>query len=450
MEANRKLSVPTLEEIRQNFRSNIEFASVGSLVKRGVLFVEDGNHGEYRPRQHEFVAEGVPFIRPPDLKDGRVDLEQCDRISDVAFRRVRKGIGQGGDIVLTHRATVGRLAIAEPDAPTFVANPGTTIWRSLDSTVLNQKYLYAFMRSSALAQQLDAQVGHTSTFDYVSLTQQRQLIVALPSIGIQERIADRICVFDDKIELNRRMNRVLEEMARAIFKAWFVEFEPVRAKAAGATGFPGMPQDVFEELPDSFVDSELGPIPKGWEVGVIAGLGRFVNGKAFTKHANGKGRMIIRIAELNSGPGPSTKYSDIEAAADNTAFPDDILFAWSGSLDVYRWHRDEAIINQHIFKVVPEGFPSWFVYYQLANAMPFFQQIASTKATTMGHIKRDHLSQATFAVPSNGIIAGAEEVMRSLYDLIHINERESLVLAATRDTLLPKLISGELQVGDES
>lgn len=146
----------------------------------------------------------------------------------------------------------------------------------------------------------------------------------------------------------------------------------------------------------------------------------------------------------------TAKYSDIDAEPEYTAFPDDILFAWSGSLGVYRWHRDEAIINQHIFKVVPRNCPKWYVYYRLVQAMPFFQSIASTKATTMGHIKRGHLSDALFAAPPTWLVKAAEDQIRPLYDLVHCNERESFALANTRDTLLFKLISGELRLeGDE-
>lgn len=270
--------------------------------------------------------------------------------------------------------------------------------------------------------------------------------VKVPPIEEQLAIAEVLGSLDDKIDLNQRMNRALQKMTWAIFKAWFVDFEPVKAKAHGASSFPGMPQDAFDQLPNRLVESDIGEIPQGWSVQAVAEIADYINGRAFTKHANGQGRMIIRIAELNSGPGSATKYSDIETEPEYTAFPDDILFAWSGSLDVHRWHRDEAIINQHIFKVVPKDCPKWYVYYRLVEAMPFFQSIASTKATTMGHIKRGHLSDALFAAPPSWLVEAAEDQIRPLYDLVHCNERESFALANTRDALLPKLIRGELRL----
>ena len=128
------------------------------------------------------------------------------------------------------------------------------------------------------------------------------------------------------------------------------------------------------------------------------------------------------------------------------AYPDDILFAWSGSLNVYRWHRDEALINQHIFKVVCEKYPKWFVFHQLQEAMPFFQGVAAGKATTMGHIKRHHLSEAELVVPPESVLDHATEAIQPIYGQVHRNQRQSMTLAVIRDTLLPKLLSGEIRL----
>ena len=158
--------------------------------------------------------------------------------------------------------------------------------------------------------------------------------------------------------------------------------------------------------------------------------------------------MVIRIAELNSGPGPSTAYSDTVAAPEHVAKPGDLLFSWSGSLGVYRWVRDEALINQHIFKVVCDSFPQWFVHQHLAEALPFFQGIAADKATTMGHIKREHLLQWDIAIPPGEVLEVVDQLIGPLYDHVFVNERESLILVALRDTLLPELLSGEIRVRD--
>jgi len=186
-----------------NFGTELNVVSVLELVEKGLIFVEDGNHGNNRPRKNEFVEDGIPFIRPPDLKNGRVDFSGIDSINEEGFNRVRKGIAKSGDIILTHRATVGRIAITdESDPPVFVTNPGTTVWRTLDDSVLDQQYLYCYMRSPEFMSQLWANVGNNCTFDYVSLTQQRALLVSFPHISKQRSIASKIRNIDKKIEVN--------------------------------------------------------------------------------------------------------------------------------------------------------------------------------------------------------------------------------------------------------
>jgi type I restriction enzyme S subunit len=171
----------------RNYGSTLCLALVEELEAEGCIFVEDGNHGEYRPQPDEFVSVGVPFVRPGNLIDGRVDLAGCDRINQTAFHRVRKGIGRGGDIVVTTNATIGRVGIARPDAPVFVTNPQTTVWRSTNSDILDQRYLFCFMRSAGFQEQLRMHTGRNATFDYVSLTKQRGLTVPLPPLAEQTR-----------------------------------------------------------------------------------------------------------------------------------------------------------------------------------------------------------------------------------------------------------------------
>lgn len=275
-----------------------------------------------------------------------------------------------------------------------------------------------------------------------------QIEVLRPPLPEQRSIARVLGGLDDKIELNRRMNRTLEDLARGLFRSWFVDFDPVLRRAGAAGPRPGATPHTppHAPWPARLVDSPLGPIPEGWRVGTVADLARYVNGRNFTKDASGTGRMVVRIAELNSGPGGSTVYNDVKAEPENVVHPGDLLFAWSGSLDVYRWHRDEALVNQHIFKVVCEAYPQWFVHFHLCEAMPFFQGIAADKATTMGHIKREHLRQAELALPTDAALKYAGAQIEPIYARMLANERDSLRLAATRDALLPVLLSGEVRL----
>src|SRR5690349_6365640 len=240
--------------------------SVAELQDQGVLLVEDGNHGEYRPRREEFGDGTYAFIRAADMYDGRILFESAQKINDTAFGRLRKGIGRGGDVLFSHKGTVGKLAMVPLDAPPFVCSPQTTFWRTLDEHRLDRRYLYCFMRSREFTGQWMARKGETDMADYVSLTAQRQLSIALPAIDKQRAIAGVLGPLDDKIDLNRRMTRILERLAYTIFRAWFVDFEPVKAKASGSTSFVSMPQPVFDALPTRMADSEIGLVPDGWDV----------------------------------------------------------------------------------------------------------------------------------------------------------------------------------------
>lgn len=134
--------------------SNDEVATVSSLQEAGALLVEDGNHGEYRPRRDEFVVDGVAFVRAADISGGFVDFERADAIDEVALERLRKGIGLPGDILLTHKGTVGRVARVPNDAPPFVCSPQTTFWRILDPNRLDPGFSYT--GTFALPRSLDS------------------------------------------------------------------------------------------------------------------------------------------------------------------------------------------------------------------------------------------------------------------------------------------------------
>lgn len=233
--------------------------------------------------------------------------------------------------------------------------------------------------------------------------------IDLPSLEEQQSTAETLGFIDDMIESNQAMVVLVPQLMAAAVE----RMAPVNSA----------------EIP-------------------VSELADFVNGGAYTKGASGTGRMVIRIAELNSGPGSSTVYSDREVPLDKTAFPGDILMSWSGSLGIYRWTSDVALINQHIFKVIPRDFPHWLVYERLRSAMPTFQGIAADKATTMGHIKRHHLTDVKVPIPSKNEIRELEAICSPLWDLWLSVARQNEILVKLRDNLLPELLSGRI-VPDE-
>lgn len=394
----------------------------------------------------DYAESGIPVIRGQNMGPGRWIGGEFVFVSLEKAEQLRANLAHPGDLVFTQRGTLGQVAIVPEKPYDMYLVSQSQMKLTADPSKVDPHFLYYVFsleeqRDYVLRNAIQTGVPHTN------LGILRDTPLLLPSLADQLAIAKILGVLDDKIELNRRMNETLEGIARAIFKSWFVDFDPVRAKMEGREPY-GMDAETAELFPRSFEESSAGLIPSGWRWGSIAEVATYVNGRNFTKDASGSGRMVIRIAELNSGPGASTVFNEVDAQRENVANPDDILFAWSGSLGVHRWHLDEALINQHIFKVVCDESSQWFVFYQLQESMEFFREIASHKATTMGHIKRGHLAEVAVALPPEELLTAASRIIDPPYRMIHVLERESQTLAALRDTLLSKLISGEVQLRD--
>lgn len=389
--------------------SDLRRASVTELQAEGVLLVEDGNHGEYRPRPGEFVDDGVAFIRAADLDAGRVLFNSASRINDRARQRITKGIGAPGDILLSHKGTVGKVAIVQPDAPPFVCSPQTTFWRTLRTDVLDRLYLYAYLRSAHFHGQLASRAGETDMAPYVSLTAQRQLVVPLPPITEQRRIARILGALDDKIELNRRMSETLEAAARAIFRSWFIDDMPAR----------GTVRSLDE-------------------------VAKFLNGLALQRFppTADASLPVIKIAQLHSGDTKGADRASADVPSDYIVRDGDVLFSWSGSLVCVLWAGGRGALNQHLFKVTSADFPKWFYYLWIHQHLADFREIAAGKATTMGHIQRHHLTDAKVNVPPPAVLASADRVLGPMTEQISKRRVEARTLADIRDAMLPRLLSG--------
>jgi type I restriction enzyme S subunit len=275
--------------------------------------------------------------------------------------------------------------------------------------------------------------------------------VDVPPLAEQRTIAAILGALDDKIELNRRMSHTLEQIARAIFQSWFVDFDPVWAKKEGQQP-AGMDVETAALFPDDFEESELGLIPKGWDARALDDTATFLNGLPMQKYPVAEGEAslpVIKIAELHNGIGATTGRASLQVPSDYVVDDGDVLFSWSGSLDTVIWSNGKGALNQHLFKVTSDVFPRWFFYEWLLEHLPEFRQIASGKATTMGHIQRHDLD-VEVGVPNGDMLARLDRVCAPLWHRALRAEKETLVLARLRDALLSKLVSGELQVrGDD-
>lgn len=377
--------------------------------------------GHVGPMAHEYVPIGIPFIRSQDIAPSRIRLDDVKYISMAFHERLRKSSLRPGDVVIVRTGRPGTAAVVPENLPVancadlVIVRPG----EELDARFLAY-YINAAAKNYVAAHLVGAVQQH------FNVGSAKAIGLLLPEIAEQRRIVRVLGAVDDKIDSNRRLAELLEATAATLFRARFVDFVGV----------------------DEVEESEIGRLPRDWRAGSLTDLARFVNGKAFTKHANGCGRPIIRIRELNDGVDHGTPHSDIEIGEDFIAGFDDILFAWSGSLGVYRWPGDESLINQHIFKVIPDGWPAWFVFAWIEAHMAEFRGVARDKATTIGHIQRRHLDESRLPLPTMEAIAEADAVVGPLDRHRAGLVCESRTLSLVRDALLPKLIAGQIRVPD--
>ncbi len=357
-----------------------------------------------------------------------------------------------GDVFLTrtsetmHELGMSCVALQDVDAATF--NGFTKRLRPKAGVEIAPEYAGYFFRSDWFRRQITA-MASLSTRASLNNEMLGRLQMILPDEIDQRAIGRVLKCLDDKIELNQRMNETLESMARAIFKSWFVDFDPVRAKLRGEQP-AGLAPEIAALFPDALVETELGETPEGWKVIGLNETATFLNGLALQKYPpeNGDSLPVIKIAQLRKG---STEGADRASAEINEAYvveDGDVLFSWSGSLECVLWTGGRGALNQHLFKVTSGDYPKWFYHLWIHHHLPSFRRIAAGKATTMGHIQRHHLAEAKVGVPPSTILVHADQVLGPMMDALVSRALESRMLTILRDTLLPKLISGELRVAD--
>lgn len=279
----------------------------------------------------------------------------------------------------------------------------------------------------------------------------------IPNFSSLERsgIGSVLSSMDNLISNNRRVNQALEAMARTLFKAWFVDFEPVRAKMEGrwkrGESLPGLPAHLYDLFPDRLVESELGEIPDGWEMRSLDSIANYLNGLALQKfppESETEFLPVIKIAQLRAGNTNGADKASTQIKPEYVVVDGDVLFSWSGSLEVEVWNGGRGALNQHLFKVTSNEVPKWFYFFATRQHLSDFRAIAAGKATTMGHIQRKHLTDARIAVAPPESMTKFDAVIASQFDQLVSNAQQSRSLAQLRDTLLPKLVSGELRVPD--
>lgn len=398
---------------------------------------------DYRGKTPQKTDRGIPLITAKVVKNGRIETpEEFIAESQYSSWMVR-GLPRAGDVVVTTEAPLGE--IAQLDDPNVALAQRIVTLRGKEG-ILNNDYLLYLMQSSYVQDQLESRASG-STVKGVKQSELRKILLPIPPEDEQVEIAKHLKALDKKVEVNRQINQSLEQMVQAIFKSWFVDFDPVRAKIAGRQP-EGMDVATAALFPSEVVESELGLIPKGWVVKPLDSIAEYLNGLAMQKFpvkSEDDSLPVIKIAQLKkrSCVGADRVSSNIGSAY--VVEDGDVLFSWSGSLEVDIWCGGRGALNQHLFKVTSSCYPKWFYYLWTKYHLEHFQFIAAGKAVTMGHIQRKHLTEAKCLVPDANLL----DRFHTLSDLIEqqISLRlQARSLADIRDVLLPELLLGKLFV----
>ena len=321
-----------------------------------------------------------------------------------------------GDILFVNKGTPGRVCLV-PDPVDFCIAQDMIALRADDEKIYN-KYLFAVLRSREIQQQ----IYNTNVGDVIPHFKKQfmdQLLIPVPDRRIQEIIGNLYYELSYKTELNKKINNNLEQQAQAIFSNEFLTLET---------------------------------LPNGWKQASLIDIADYLNGLAMQKYrptANETGIRVLKIKELRQGCcDDNSELCSPSIKSEYIIHDGDVIFSWSGSLLVDFWCGGICGLNQHLFKVTSNKYDKWFYYAWTKHHLDRFIAVAADKATTMGHIKRDELSKAEVLIPNEADYKRIGALLQPIYDLIIANRIENKKLAETRDTLLPKLMSGELDVSD--
>lgn len=377
----------------------------------------------------DFDPELPTYLRITDINDdGSINKDNLKSIDEEDYE---KYILKENDIVFARTGnSTGRNYFYEKKDGLLVF-AGFLIKFSLDKEKVFPKYIKYVCQSKKYWGWINS-VATGSTRKNINAKMYEKMPIFLPEEKTQEKIVTLLENFDSKIEINNKIISNLESQAQAIFKSWFVDFEP------------------FQD--GDFVESELGMIPEGWEVKSLSDIAFFKNGLAMQKYRpeiNDPSLPVLKIRELNSG---STDFSSDRCRTDIDdsvkVYDGDLIFSWSGTLSCKLWTGGNAGLNQHLFKVTSEKYEKWFNYSWVKFHMNEFIRIAQDKATTMGHIKRSHLDEAKVLIPTIDIYEKIDKLMKPIIELIIKLGIQNTKLAELRDALLPKLMAGEIDVSN--
>ena len=393
---------------------------------------------------NEYVDSGIPFLRSLNVDRFKINTCAIRYISQDFHSRISKSRLRPGDVVIVRTGKPGTCAVIPEEL--HDSNCSDLVIVRCGAEILNQFFCY-YVNSAASNHIAAHLVGAVQ--QHFNVASAKAMEIPLPSLGEQKAIAHILSTLDDKIELNCKTNETLEAMAKALFKSWFVDFDPVRAKAEGRP--TGLPNEISDLFPDSFEDSELGEIPSGWRTGSLDEIA--LNPRATAK----PGEMdptdrYIGLEHMPRGSiclGESGEAEELESNK-NRFREGDILY---GKLRPYfkktGYAQFDGVCSTDIVVTRKKGDSGTGFICCLLASDPFIDfTVAASTGTRMPRTSWGDMCEFPIAIPTPRLLEEFDVQFYPLIERIKMSCEYSARLSSVRDTLLPKLISGEIRIPD--
>ena len=400
----------------------------------------------------DYVSSGVPVIRGTNMGHGRWVAGEFAFVTPAKADSLSANCARPGDLIFTQRGTLGQVALVPSKGSDRYLISQSQMKLTVDEAKAEALFLY-YVFSSAEQQEYIRQNAIQTGVPHTNLGILRNTPLTLPPLAEQKAIAAVLGALDDKIELNRRMNAKLEEMARALFQSWFVDFDPVRAKLDGRQPV-GLDPPIAALFPDSFQDSELGRIPNGWT------LGRVVDASDFSRSSISPGGFPdetfdhYSLPAFDEGRTPKAEFGGAIMSNKLVVTRDSVLLSklnphipriWLPDLHATR----RSVCSTEFIVASPRlGYSREFLFSLFTSAAFASSYCTLVTGTTGSHqrIRPESVLDMNTVIPPPQLVEVFTAVAKPMFDQINRNIDQSRILASLRDTLLPRLLSGELSI----
>ena len=385
--------------------------------------------------------EGFPLIATNCIKHSNL-YPVFENIRFVTEETLQKWFRQElkpNDILFVNKGTPGKVCLV-PDPVNFCAAQDMIGLRA-DSKKIYYKYLFAVLKSYFVQKKIsNFHVG--IAIPHFKKGDMNQILIPLLPMDLQIKIGDLYCGLFEKIDNNNKVNEEISDVIKLIFDYWFLQFD-----------FPNENGDPYKSSGGQMVYNEelKREIPKGWSVGSLDDIAKYINGLPCQKHrpiSENEKLPVIKITEMHDGFTDNTEFVRSDIDEKHIIEDGDILFSWSATLETMIWTGGKGGLNQHIFKVVPKNYGKYYVYQQLSSYIINFVRMAESRKTTMGHITKDHLLQSKIPLPPKDLTYKFNELVSDFYDNFILNSQENRELYNLKEFLLPLLLSGQVSFKD--